>query len=352
MISVNDTVSPKTGGEYVYRVMKEELLRQGRTVYEISVPLLLRKLEPERGRVKIEETYRLLLHARCVLESFWKRLQNRFLVITSSSPVFPVFGHLVYHQPKTSTCTEKGKEYLSIHQKIGMILHENEKLSPTWLVAKRSHVLHLSNSLFTKRLIKGLYGLDSLVLYPPVDISSLLKTDLLAKREPAVLVTKPRAISGISILPEIVMKLPKTHFVVIGEADSVGSRIINCLKKRGANIHYMGYVDTITKQRLFSKCTHYLQLGLNESFGITVIEAMAAGCVPVAPESGAIPEYLHENLFYKDTDDAVGKIEAKVGADDVDLRSRLRQASLKFEEKNFRAGFMTHVSWIEQTKTN
>ena len=44
MISVNNTVHPKTGGHYVYKVMKDELLKRKYSLREISVPIILKAL--------------------------------------------------------------------------------------------------------------------------------------------------------------------------------------------------------------------------------------------------------------------------------------------------------------------
>jgi hypothetical protein len=43
MISVNDIFTQRTGGEYVYKVIKDELVKQRYNIYEISVPILLKK---------------------------------------------------------------------------------------------------------------------------------------------------------------------------------------------------------------------------------------------------------------------------------------------------------------------
>ena len=349
MISVNNTLTPRTGGEYVYKVMKEELLKQRYILHEISVPLLLEHLiKPRSQQTRREDLYRLLLHFRCVFESLLKRCQSRYLVVTSSHPAFPVFGHLVYHQPKSGTGYNIGIEYLSLYRKLGWIIVENEKLSPVWCLAKRSHILHLSNSFFTNRLIKKLYGLDSFVLYPPAPISPMLDLDLLDQRIFGAIVARPNVPSGVTLLPKIVERLPKTlRLVVIGNADPTGLKVIQALRRKGFNIDYLGYVSEQDKLKLFNSFSHYLHLGLNESFGITVIEAMAAGCIPIAPKSGAIPEYLPQDLFYSSSNEAAEKIIAKVGLEDDNLKTRLRNIARQFREEKFRIKFLAYIQMLE-----
>lgn len=349
MISVNNTTKPRTGGEYVYKVIKEELLTRHFTVHEISVPLLLQHIIKETERQTSREMfYRLLIHFRCVFQSLMKRFGSRYLILTSSSPAFPVFGHLVYHQPKTGVSCKMGREHLSLYEKSGFTMLENERLSPLWWLAKRSHILHLSNSIFTKRLIKNLYNLDSFVLYPPVPVPPSLDLSRRDRRVFAVIVVRPKAVSGIALLPDIIKGLTKTvQFLVIGRADPVGLKVIQNLRKKRVRIKYLGFVSENTKRKLFSTFSHYLHLGLNESFGITVVEAMAGGCIPIAPNSGAIPEYLPVDLLYSNSIEAAEKIDARIGLEDFNLKIKLQNIAEKFREENFRAKFTTYVRILE-----
>jgi len=349
MISVNDTQTPTSGGEYTYRVIKDESLRQGYQVQEVSVPVLLRSLLGSKNDEALtQNVVRSLLHFRCFFESLYRRWQRGYLVITSSSPLFPVFGHLVYHQPKTGICCTMGREYLSRYERLGMLIHENENLSPVWLFAKRSHILHLSNSHFTKGLISELYGLDSLVLYPPVSIPCQHSIGACKERVPGVIIARPRAISGITFLPEMIKELPKTvKFVVIGKADAVGMEVLRFLRSKGVDIEYLGYVSETMKLDIFNRFSHYLHLGFNESFGITVVEAMAAGCIPVAPKSGAIPEYMPQDLLYSNSHEASEKISAQIGLGDSDLETELKNTAKRFDEKEFRSGIAGYINMLD-----
>jgi hypothetical protein len=73
---------------------------------------------------------------------------------------------------------------------------------------------------------------------------------------------------------------------------------------------------------------------------------MASGCIPIAPRSGAIPEYLPENLLYSDFDDAAEKLETKLGIDDLKLKIDLRRTAEKFDEHNFREKFCCCVEEV------
>lgn len=350
LISVNNTLEPKTGGEFVYKVIKDELLRQKYIIDEISVPVLLKRLSTlTHHREKMENLYRLMLHFKCVLHSLLLLSRNNHIMITSSHPAFPVFGHLVYHQPKAGTGYKINREYLNLYWKLGWMVVENEILSPLWCLAKRSYVLHLSNSYFTKNMIKELYDLDSSVLYPPVRLSPIFNKDVTKKRNFGLVIAKPEVPSGITFLPKIVENMPKNiKLTIIGKADLTGFYIIRMLKREGYNIEYLGYVSEEKKWRLLTKYSHYLHLSLYEPFGITVVEAMAAGCIPIASRSGGIPEYLPQEFLYSNVDEAKEKIVSKIGMGDINVIKKLRNIAYKFREENFRSNFINYIRVLEK----
>jgi glycosyltransferase involved in cell wall biosynthesis len=348
IISVNDTRNPKTGGEYVYKVMKDELIRNNYVIKEVSVPFVLERFFGKR-RVKqrSEDAFRIILHMKCVIDSLIYRNNSQYIVITSSHPAFPVFGHLVYHQPKAGIGAIDLSD-INIYRKIGWKIVENDRLSPIWLFSKRSHVIHLSNSFFTKKLVKKLYNIDSTVLYPPVNIPWKSVENDINKRVFGVIIAKPDVVSGITRLPELLEYLPrKIKVLIIGRADDVGLRIIKGLKGKGYNIEYLGYVADDYKFKLFNTFSYYVNLAINETFGITIVEAMSCGCIPLAHKSGAIPEYLPEELTYLELSEAAKKIEERVGLKEIDFRVRLKKITEQFREEKFRLKFMSYVKELE-----
>jgi len=349
-VIINDTRRPKTGGDYVYTVMKSELIRQGYKVFEVSVPLLIDYMKARDSTDWIGRTSllsaELLAYFRCYMSSLKKFMWGSRLMITSSCPTFPVFGHLTYHQPK-APFTYFSKESDSIRRMMGYKIQENERFSPMWLVVKKFLRLHLSNSEFTRKFVKKIYGLDSGVLYPPVPVHKYLHVNLHNKRKPHILISRPEAVTGISLLPKIAKYLPKNiKFIIIGDIDRVGIRTLHDLKDAGVKFEYLGYLKGERKIEIFRKCPVYINLAINESFGISVVEALAAGCVPIAHDSGAIPEYLPPEFRYSNFDEAAEKAEVYINSKN-ELRKELRGIALKFEEASFRKRFMVFVQGLE-----
>lgn len=350
-VIINNTRRPGTGGDYVYSVMRNELIRQGYRVFEVSVPLLIdymKARDPTNwiGRTSMVSA-EILAYLLCYLSSFKKFACGSRLMITSSCPTFPVFGHLTYHQPKAGMFTQFRKESDSIKRKIGYKIEENETLSPMWLLIKNFIRLHLSNSNFTRELVKEIYSVESHVLYPPVPVHTYLHLDLYEQRKPCILVARPEATTGISLLPDIAKHLSKNiKFVIIGNIDSEGVKTLRVLKDAGARFEYLGYVKEELKTELFRRCSVYINLAINEPFGITVVEALAAGCVPIGHTSGGIPEYLPQQFCYSNLYEAAEKVAMYINSKN-ELRTELRSIALKFEEASFRKKFMVFVRHLE-----
>ena len=59
-------------------------------------------------------------------------------------------------------------------------------------------------------------------------------------------------------------------------------------------IIFIGYVDEVTLKKFYSLCNVYVCPSRLEGFGLTILEAFAAGKPVVATNVGAIPELLQE----------------------------------------------------------
>jgi glycosyltransferase involved in cell wall biosynthesis len=352
LVIMNDTKKPRTGGDYVYAVMKNELIKQGYKIFEVSIPLLIDYIKARKFSNRISHLSSLptemLVRSLCYLSSLEKFMHGSRLMITSSCPAFPVFGHMTYHQPKAGIFTHFSKESDSAEIMIGRKIEENEILSPMWLLVKRLIRLHLSNSKFTRDVVKKIYGINSIVLYPPVPVHKYLHIDFHDRRKPYIIITRPEAVTGISLLPEIAKYLPKNmKFVIIGKIDPIGIRTLGLLKDAGVKFEYLGYVKEEQKIELFRKCSVLLNLAINETFGITAVEALAAGCVPIAHDSGSIPEYLPPELRYSKPNEAAEKVAIYIDSND-DLKEELRSIALRFEEHIFRERFMVFMRHLEK----
>jgi glycosyltransferase involved in cell wall biosynthesis len=95
---------------------------------------------------------------------------------------------------------------------------------------------------------------------------------------------------GIKPFLETAKFLPNHHFVQAGKwrDDS-----INILKSNlSPNAEVLGFVGDEELQSLYARSKYYVQPSLHEGFGMSVVEAMQHGCIPVVSENGALPEVV------------------------------------------------------------
>jgi glycosyltransferase involved in cell wall biosynthesis len=87
-----------------------------------------------------------------------------------------------------------------------------------------------------------------------------------------------------------------------------------------------------TYHALLGEAKVYLHLMEGEHFGITIVEAMSAGCVPVVHDSGGPKEVVNEETGFRwqNIDDVPGMIEEAVESSPSSA-CRLRAEGFKFE---------------------
>ncbi len=89
------------------------------------------------------------------------------------------------------------------------------------------------------------------------------------------------------ILAEDIKEL---EFLLIGKLKD--KEALRFKKKCPSNLHVKGFVKEEKLAEYYSKCKVYLQLSRSESFGVSMVEAMCFGCVPIVYDKGALPEVI------------------------------------------------------------
>lgn len=154
--------------------------------------------------------------------------------------------------------------------------------------------LLISNSKFIQHILLRNMGCSSIVIYPPVDVSIFMeRAERIKKCENlVVVVSRLRPGKRLSIIPKIASLAREAEFILLGIVDNTSKTTlgeINALirhfkvgdrVKLLLNQEFENYVNTLASANI------YLHTQPSEAFGISVIEAMAAGCIPLVPRSG------------------------------------------------------------------
>lgn len=110
-------------------------------------------------------------------------------------------------------------------------------------------------------------------------------------------VNDPR--KGLDLLLEALKLVVKKHnavLVVAGSGDQAGAK--EMVKSLGIqeSVIFTGYVDDDHLKKLYLACDVYAVPSRMEGFGLTVLEAMAAGKPVVATRVGSIPELMEDGV--------------------------------------------------------
>lgn len=170
------------------------------------------------------------------------------------------------------------------------------------------------NSNFTKNIIDKEFGVESVVIYPPVDTESFKsrrKEDIILYigRFSKILQSKGQE-SLITAFKKLNENIVTDWKMILAGGTEIGAEgVLEDLRKKseGYRIELIESPDFETLKNLYGKAKIFWSasgFGVNESeepekmehFGITIVEAMAAGVVPIIFNGGGHKEIIKEGL--------------------------------------------------------
>jgi glycosyltransferase involved in cell wall biosynthesis len=153
--------------------------------------------------------------------------------------------------------------------------------------------LLLTNSTFTQSVVKRHLGRDSLVVFPPVEVNKFgCNIKDTSRGNVVVAVSRLRVEKNLALIPRVAKLAGNGNFVIFGLADQVSQNAVAALTKTIKGLGVEDRVQLLINQPsgklvdvlAFAKA--FLHTQHMEAFGLAVVEAMAAGCVPVVPRDG------------------------------------------------------------------
>jgi glycosyltransferase involved in cell wall biosynthesis len=226
------------------------------------------------------------------LQLFWITMENKpSLVINMGGEIADNIGNIVYinaiplrlmHlfpgiQPEHGV---EWKIYSRIYSMFLMFLGNTEGI-------------FVANSKFIQNLVEKYLGRRAFVINPPVVSNKLaLYANCRSRKNIVVTISRVRSAKGLEIIPKIASRLKDCEFMLIGIVDN-GSK--TCLKELFEKIRKLRVEDRVhifeNKPYSFtlaalSTAKVFLHTQGTEAFGMSIVESMAAGCVPIVPRAG------------------------------------------------------------------
>ncbi len=163
------------------------------------------------------------------------------------------------------------------------------------LAERRPWLILLTNSEYSRDVIRKYVGQDAIVLYPPVRIEEFLSVgnnDPDSREDIVVSCGRFTPEKRHEFVLMVAEHLPDVEFHIVGASSGkVSPAYISRLRKiiEEKRLHNVVlHVDYPRSEqvKLYSRAKVYLHSMIGEHFGIAVVEAMAAGLVPVVHMSG------------------------------------------------------------------
>jgi len=100
---------------------------------------------------------------------------------------------------------------------------------------------------------------------------------------------------GYDVLVDAARRLPDVRFAIAGRL--VGPEVEEFVRCAPNNVDFLGEISQEELRLRIQSAKVYFQPSRHESFGVSVIEAMSCGCVPVVSNMGALPEVVGDSGY-------------------------------------------------------
>jgi glycosyltransferase involved in cell wall biosynthesis len=98
-------------------------------------------------------------------------------------------------------------------------------------------------------------------------------------------------------------------------------------------------------KKLLKKSKYFIHTRKNEHFGISIAEAIAAGCIPLVPNSGGQKEIVPlDELRFDSVEEAIEKFKTISNSDKSKYRNYLQNHILQFSEEKFAKNFNDFIN--------
>ena len=202
-----------------------------------------------------------------------------------------------------------------------------------WDMSTINRVDHyIANSHYIARRIKKIYGKESTVIYPPVDVEKFKFCE--EKQEFYMTASRMVPYKKIDMIVEAFSKTDK-RLIVIG----TGPDMEKIKTKAGKNVELMGYQSDAVMIDMMQKAKAFI-FAAEEDFGITPVEAQACGTPVICLGRGGTKETVIDMVsgvhFIEQTVEALLKAVEKFEKNSDSFEpQKIRENALRFSKERF-----------------
>jgi alpha-1,2-mannosyltransferase len=316
-----------------------------KSLVAFEAPMLTRLLGVSGRFVRL---IRLLL-----VNNFLEKNSGKYDLIIDASSSVPTKADIVYvHYPAVLRTSGKSGLHWAVYDKL--VKHASKRLLG-------EPKLVLCNSSWTAEKFKSVYssGLRVEVLHPPVDVEYFSKVADNTKENTVVTVSRFTPEKNLEKIVDVASKLKGFNFKLIGNKAKYSEPVIDKIEKmikelKADNVELLFNVPRSKLREVLGSAKYYLHPPYAEHFGISVVEAMSTGCIPVVYRDGGawydIVSRVSDRLGYSDIHEVPSIIKAIEG--DRKLYEKLRKRGLEvshlFTYGEFKKKLLAHLESVLQ----
>lgn len=230
---------------------------------------------------------------------------------------------------------QKNAKLLSFIQGYESYFENGVKYGSVELSYKLSDGL-LTVSKYLQKELKSVFGEESVVIPNGINYDLIHQTKKPSKNTPTLtIIMRGNVMKGDWLLIDLLKRLDQLDFKLNLNLISINSKIVlPTLLNKNLTVNLLtGPQDRLTIYKLLQNSDLYIDASLSEGFGLTALEAMAGGCVPIVSDSMGINEYIknnHNGIVIKDLNNANSYIkEISRVLTDKNLLNSLREQALE-----------------------
>ncbi len=220
----------------------------------------------------------------------------------------------------------------------------------------------LTNSKFMQEVIKKVLRRESLVVYPPVDVGAFSSRQSHKSGCLVATISSYTPKRCLEQVPAIAKHSRSAKFVVIGKTDEYSLPVLKRINSQVKTLHVEDKVKLLTNVpfsevlKTLLEARVYLHVMPFDHFGISVVESMASGCVPVVHRSGGPwldildSQQGKYGFSYTSPEEAADFIDALV--DGEKFRSEVASRAFHRAKRFDKSVFMEKIVEVVETTAN
>ncbi|AFZ70685.1 glycosyltransferase [Caldisphaera lagunensis DSM 15908] len=296
---------------------------------------------------------RLMIYRKLFNKEFLNKLRDNYDLIIDTQSNLPTPTDITYiHFPATIGTTNKRNFIEKLYDDIVSLASKG--------LTKTRPGRTLTNSKWTANKIYKEFGIIADILYPPVDLDYFSKVSYGSHNNKKIItISRFSPEKGLDKIVDIAKQLKEFDFYIVGATTPVLSdKVINTIKNKiknenVKNVFLMPDLPRNELLKIMEESKIYLHPPFAEHFGISIVEAMASGLVPVVYKDGGgwydIVSNIDKNLGYKEINEAANSI--KYAYEKYDSLKQLSiNISKKFSREEFKLNILKMVNYALEIK--